>query len=171
MASTATPRASYSLLLRPKNRGSHQREEHLLWTRKVVGQLPRRKIKHSLRVFAAAQESERRKRAPLPRPGYDTRIHWENDEDGWIGGGNNSKSKSTQEQSHDDNLMSERFSELLNSSSDSHYQWVSISLHILDWADYFCIELFSCTDYSKTWMIVEVGLTQVHTSNGIVAQW
>ncbi|KAF7127980.1 hypothetical protein RHSIM_Rhsim11G0056000 [Rhododendron simsii] len=127
MASTATPPASYSLLLRPKNRGSHQREEHLLWTRKVVGQLPRRKIKHSLRVFAAAQESERRQRAPPPRPGYDTRIHWENDEDGWIGGSNNSKSKSTQEESHDDNLMSERFSELLNSSSDSHYQFLGVS--------------------------------------------
>lgn len=125
MASTATPPASYSLLLRRQNRCSQQREDHQLWARKVAGKSPRRKITHSsscLRVFAAAQEWERR----LPRE-FDTRIHWENDEEGWVGGGN-SKSQSRQDdESHMDNLLSERFSELLNSSSDSHYQFLGVS--------------------------------------------
>lgn len=70
--------------------------------------------------------SEKRQQAP---PGVDTRIHWESDDEGWIGG---SSSGPTQEKAkEEDDLLSEKFSELLNSSSDSYYQYklVPISSH------------------------------------------
>lgn len=69
-----------------------------------------------LRIIHAAQSSNNRQRAPQ---GVDTRIHWENDDEGWIG---TTKSKSAEEQLKTDQDLDKKFSDLLNSSSDSHYQ-------------------------------------------------
>jgi len=78
-----------------------------------------RKNCQKLSVFATAQDAGKRQRAP---PGVDTRIHWENEDEGWIGASN---SKPTEEQlkseAQQKNLLGDKFAELLN-SSDSHYQ-------------------------------------------------
>ncbi|CAK9137129.1 unnamed protein product [Ilex paraguariensis] len=117
MASSATP-ASFSLLLRRQG-GSHRER----WPAIKVG--TRKTNRHRLYVFAAAQGSNRRQRAP---PGVDTRIHWKNEDEGWIGGNN---SQSTQErlksEEEQKNHLGEKFSDLLNSSTDSHYQFLGVS--------------------------------------------
>ncbi|XP_057782394.1 NAD(P)H-quinone oxidoreductase subunit T, chloroplastic [Salvia miltiorrhiza] len=70
---------------------------------------------------AQLQAAIKRQQAP---PGVDTRIHWESDDEGWIGG---SSSSSTKEQAkEEDRSLGEKFSELLNSSSDSYYQFLGV---------------------------------------------
>ncbi|KAI3449534.1 hypothetical protein Pfo_006199 [Paulownia fortunei] len=111
-APTATPPASFSLSLRSQ---SSKPSIHLVKQRI-------RKISHHgcFRVLAV-QGSSGKQRAP---PGVDTRIHWENEDEGWIGG---SSSGSTQEQvKEEDELLGEKFSDLLNSSSDSYYQFLGV---------------------------------------------
>ncbi|KAL8216958.1 hypothetical protein R6Q57_023795 [Mikania cordata] len=78
-----------------------------------------------LRVYAAAAGGESgRQRAP---PGVDTRIHWENEDEGWVGGGNSSGTATqTVEEEQKNNLIDEKFSELLNNSTDSHYQFLGV---------------------------------------------
>ncbi|KAF3561927.1 hypothetical protein DY000_02014818 [Brassica cretica] len=57
-----------------------------------------------------------------PLPGVDTRIHWENPDDGWIGGG------SDPIKPDDTNLFSDdKFAELIKDSFDSHYQFLGVS--------------------------------------------
>lgn len=73
-----------------------------------------------LRIIYAAQSSNERQRAP---PGVDTRIHWENEDEGWIG---TAKSKSAEEQPKIDEDLDKKFADLLNSSSDSHYQFLGV---------------------------------------------
>lgn len=74
-------------------------------------------------VFATAQDAGKRQRAP---PGVDTRIHWENEDEGWLGGSN---SKPTEEQlkseAQQKNLLGDKFADLLN-SSDSHHQVLGV---------------------------------------------
>lgn len=116
MASTTAPQASYAFLLRKQNCGQRSKENQL------VGRATARKTNKSGRfgVFAA-QEPRKRQRAP---PGVDTRIHWDNPDEGWIGGSSNSqqtqeKLKAGKEQNK---LLGEKFADLLNYSSHSHYQ-------------------------------------------------
>lgn len=114
MAFTAASPASLSLLLGTRNGG------HLPVRR-------RRRLNpgSSLRVLASqAGSNPQPQRAP---PGVDTRIHWDNPDEGWIGGGNNSKP--TQEQlkaEAEKNFLNEKFADLLNNSSDSHYQFLGV---------------------------------------------
>uniref|UniRef100_A0A0F7H107 Chaperone DnaJ-domain superfamily protein n=1 Tax=Geranium incanum TaxID=1158081 RepID=A0A0F7H107_9ROSI len=109
MASTTTPHASpYPLL--PRN----QNKKHL----QTPITLRRSKISHGcgFRVSAA------------PGPGLeDTRIHWENDEDGWVGGGAKSEPRRFSEEEEKESLLGEKFADLLNESSDSHYQFLGVS--------------------------------------------
>ncbi|CAI9289531.1 unnamed protein product [Lactuca saligna] len=80
--------------------------------------------KRVLRVYAADGEGGGgggRRRAP---PGIDTRIHWENEDDGWVGG---SATESATEEDQTNNLLGEKFSELLNNSTDSHYQFLGVA--------------------------------------------
>ncbi|XP_052189632.1 NAD(P)H-quinone oxidoreductase subunit T, chloroplastic [Diospyros lotus] len=132
MASAAAPPASYSLPLSAKSRG---REQQLWIERTTRGRRRRRRGRGngmiSLRVFAAQEPAGKRQRAPPP--GVDTRIHWDNEDEGWIGGGHsNSNSSSTQEplkpeeDRQKNNPLGEKFSDLLN-SSDSHYQFLGVS--------------------------------------------
>ncbi|CAI9761448.1 unnamed protein product [Fraxinus pennsylvanica] len=81
----------------------------------------RRNRHGNFRVYAV-QGSNSRQKAP---PGVDTRIHWENENEGWLG---ESDSQSTTQQFKDEeNLLREKFSDLLNSSSDSHYQFLGVA--------------------------------------------
>ncbi|XP_021767258.1 NAD(P)H-quinone oxidoreductase subunit T, chloroplastic-like [Chenopodium quinoa] len=74
-------------------------------------------------VFAATQDSGNWQRPP---PGVDTRIHWENDDEGWVGGtSSNAKQEPLKPETEQKNLLGEKFSELLY-SSDSHYQFLGI---------------------------------------------
>lgn len=112
-APTATSPASFSLSV--SNQISKSRS-HLVTQR--IRELTRHGRSASFRVLAVQGPSgEKRPKAP---PGVDTRIHWENEDEGWIGG---NSSRSTQEKAKVEDLLGEKFSELLNSSSDSYYQY------------------------------------------------
>ncbi|KAK4492572.1 hypothetical protein RD792_003387 [Penstemon davidsonii] len=109
-APTATLPASFSLL--PRNRLS-----------KPSSRLVRREIRksrcHGRRsvVVLAMQDSAGRQKAG---PGFDTRIHWENEDEGWIGGRSSGSEK--EQAKKEEELLGEKFSDLLNSSTDSYYQ-------------------------------------------------
>ncbi|KAK2973514.1 hypothetical protein RJ640_002623 [Escallonia rubra] len=129
MASPAAPPSPLSLLLGRQSSSRHLHEELVPplnkdRTRRLV--LNRRR----LRVSAAQVPVDGPQRAP---PGVDTRIHWENEDEGWIGGGSKSRSSTTQEQSKaseeqkKQDLLGEKFSELLNTSANSHYQFLGVS--------------------------------------------
>ncbi|KAH6811127.1 Chaperone DnaJ-domain superfamily protein [Perilla frutescens var. hirtella] len=116
-APTATPPASFSLSV---SNQINKSRIHLVTQR--IRELAHRGHNCSFRVLAAqGPSSEKRPRAP---PGVDTRIHWENEDEGWVGG---NSSGSTQEQAKkEDEFLGEKFSELLNSSSDSYYQFLGV---------------------------------------------
>ncbi|KAK6164759.1 hypothetical protein DH2020_001623 [Rehmannia glutinosa] len=112
-APTATPPSSFSLSLR--NQTSKPSSFQL------VKQGTRKTSHHGRFRVLAVQGSSDRQKAP---PGVDTRIHWESEEEGWIGG---NSSGSTREQVKEENeLLGEKFSDLLNSSSDSYYQFLGV---------------------------------------------
>ncbi|XP_007045885.2 PREDICTED: NAD(P)H-quinone oxidoreductase subunit T, chloroplastic [Theobroma cacao] len=123
MASTNALQASYSLIVKPHN------VTHLLHdlggAARGIRARTRRTNCGSLGVLAS-QGPSGRQRAP---PGVDTRIHWDNEDEGWIGG--SSKSQQTEEklgaEEQQKNLLGEKFADLLNDSSDSHYQFLGVS--------------------------------------------
>uniref|UniRef100_A0A0F7CZA4 Chaperone DnaJ-domain superfamily protein n=1 Tax=Geranium phaeum TaxID=379952 RepID=A0A0F7CZA4_9ROSI len=113
MASTTTPHASpYTLL--PRNQNKTHLQTPITLRRSKFG---------FFRVSATA----------TPGPGKaapgveDTRIHWDNDEDGWVGGGTKSGPKRFSEEEEKNNLLGDKFADLLNESSDSHYQFLGVS--------------------------------------------
>ncbi|XVF85821.1 hypothetical protein PTKIN_Ptkin17bG0148400 [Pterospermum kingtungense] len=75
-----------------------------------------------VRVFATQGPSKPR-RAP---PGVDTRIHWDNEDEGWIGGPSNSQ-QTKEKLDEEENLLGDKFADLLDDSSDSHYQFLGVS--------------------------------------------
>ncbi|GMH00334.1 hypothetical protein Nepgr_002173 [Nepenthes gracilis] len=84
----------------------------------------RRRNLYRFCVSATAQGADRRKRAP---PGVDTRIHWKNEDEGWIGGSTEqSKKDQLKTEEEQKNLLGEEFADLLN-SFDSHYQFLGVS--------------------------------------------
>ncbi|KAK4760643.1 hypothetical protein SAY87_005536 [Trapa incisa] len=79
-----------------------------------------------LRAMAVASKPQgedggKRQRAP---PGVDTRIHWDSPDEGWVGGGQPDKFSPEEEQK---NLLGHKFADLLNDSSDSHYQFLGVT--------------------------------------------
>ncbi|CAN6475711.1 unnamed protein product [Victoria cruziana] len=54
-------------------------------------------------------------------PGVDTRIHWDNQNEGWVGG----KSSAAGEQKEEN--FGEKFSELLKDTAGSHYEFLGVS--------------------------------------------
>ncbi|CAO2835311.1 unnamed protein product [Amaranthus hypochondriacus] len=120
MASTTSPPSPFSLFIGTRNNGYWKKQVSIL----IQNAVSKRKNHVKLCVFATTQEAGKPER---PGPGVDTRIHWENEDEGWIGG-NNSKSK---EQFKDEteigqnSFLGQKFHELLN-SSDSHYQFLGI---------------------------------------------
>ncbi|ESW03278.1 hypothetical protein PHAVU_011G001000 [Phaseolus vulgaris] len=60
---------------------------------------------------------------PRAPPGVDTRIHWDNEDEGWIGGGDRDKKTKSSNMFADDD-----FSDLLLTSSlSSHYEFLGVS--------------------------------------------
>lgn len=115
MASATAPPAPFTFLTRNQTNNEHRTDTRWLTTKQ-------RRRRVGLQVYAKEEGATGRQRAP---PGVDTRIHWENEDEGWVG---ESKSRSTQERIKTDekNLFDEKFSDLLNSSANSHYQLVFI---------------------------------------------
>ncbi|KAL0535556.1 hypothetical protein IC582_029890 [Cucumis melo] len=72
------------------------------------------------RVYAAQAPNNDRRRPP---PGVDTRIHWQNEEEGWIGG---KKKESNDQNNESNNMLGPSLADLLNNSSDSHYQFLGV---------------------------------------------
>ncbi|KAL8548557.1 hypothetical protein ACS0TY_007742 [Phlomoides rotata] len=112
-APTISPPASFSLSFRTQ-------------TTKPRIHLPTHRItktsQNGFRVLAVQGSSEGQ--TQKASPGVDTRIHWENEDEGWIGG---PTSGSTQEPAkEEDDLLGEKFSDLLNNSSDSYYQFLGV---------------------------------------------
>ncbi|XP_050378128.1 NAD(P)H-quinone oxidoreductase subunit T, chloroplastic [Argentina anserina] len=65
-----------------------------------------------------------------PPPGVDTRIHWENEDEGWIGGSSSKSTSKTQqqvEQEQNRDVWGNKFADLLDDSADSHYQFLGVS--------------------------------------------
>lgn len=87
----------------------------------------------SLKVHASQSESQGpgsgRRQSQRAPPGVDTRIHWDNEDEGWIGGTNSAKQKQPSPSAEDNpkNLLGDNFADLLTTSSDSHYQFLGIS--------------------------------------------
>ncbi|XP_068638687.1 NAD(P)H-quinone oxidoreductase subunit T, chloroplastic [Aristolochia californica] len=80
-------------------------------------------------VQAASQESEGGSSPPFGRkkgtPGFDTRIHWENPDEGWLGVKPRPE-KAEQSEEKNENF-GEKFADLLKNSTDSHYQFLGVS--------------------------------------------
>ncbi|KAL5845942.1 hypothetical protein ACOSQ3_009466 [Xanthoceras sorbifolium] len=132
MASTVAP---YSLFLKTqinvnKSKQLTTREEQKTTTTTATLLIRRRAARRTtllrVLVLAAAGGGQGRRGAP---PGVDTRIHWENPDEGWIGGssGNSQQQKKLNPEEEQDNLLGHKFSDLLNESSDSHYQFLGVS--------------------------------------------
>lgn len=111
MASAAAPPTSFSLLLKAQNTTNQLRALTPSRRRR------RRSASSSQSGFRVLASESRKERAP---PGVDTRIHWDNPDEGWLGG-SSSKSKLNDEEEQK-NLLGQNFADLLNDSSDSHYQ-------------------------------------------------
>ncbi|CAK9326081.1 unnamed protein product [Citrullus colocynthis] len=81
---------------------------------------PTRKF-HTWRVYASQAPNNDRQRPP---PGVDTRIHWQNEEEGWIGG--QKKETNDHNNNNNNNILGPSLADLLNNSSDSHYQFLGV---------------------------------------------
>ncbi|KAK4256242.1 hypothetical protein QN277_009132 [Acacia crassicarpa] len=74
-----------------------------------------------LRVRASQTSEEPRERQKAP-PGVDTRIHWDNEDEGWIGG-----TTSNSKQSKPEDVLGQNFADLLSDFSGSHYEFLGVS--------------------------------------------
>ncbi|KAF9608481.1 hypothetical protein IFM89_009847 [Coptis chinensis] len=95
--------------------------------RKVSEEVRRRRSCISFRVYAVANgsaESDQPRKAP---PGVDTRIHWENPDEGWVGGSTNSQWSDTMkaEEGQQNDFLGDKFADLIN-STNSHYQFLGV---------------------------------------------
>ncbi|KAK3444115.1 hypothetical protein EUGRSUZ_A00085 [Eucalyptus grandis] len=127
MASTAPPpQASFSLFAGRRRCAAAAAAAGTARGGGTGAGVPGRRRGSRLRVSATQGPQERR-----PPPGVDTRIHWENEDEGWIGGGDGSRSEEGGKQlgaeEEQRNLLGEKFADLLNESADSHYQFLGIS--------------------------------------------
>lgn len=123
MAFASASQTSYSLLF-----GSRENINGRRRRRRKKAAFNSNNVNTNLKVYALSQQQQQqqdpagnqkqRKKAP---PGVDTRIHWENENDGWIGG-NTTSSSIPDDQEQQKNFLGDKFSDLLTESSDSHYQ-------------------------------------------------
>ncbi|KAK9167694.1 hypothetical protein Scep_002885 [Stephania cephalantha] len=120
MACAPSPQP-FSLTLLTKKASSENTRPH-----RTTGRTTNRRF--AVHVFAtqgpASAEPERRQRAP---PGVDTRIHWDNQDEGWLGVENSKPSDEFKfEDVQQQSFMGDKFAELLD-SADSHYQFLGVS--------------------------------------------
>nr|KYP72804.1 Chaperone protein dnaJ [Cajanus cajan] len=64
------------------------------------------------------------RRPQRPPPGVDTRIHWDNEDEGWVG---DKGTKQKQQQQTDNNMLADDFPDLLTTSLGSHYEFLGVS--------------------------------------------
>ncbi|PKA57144.1 hypothetical protein AXF42_Ash002448 [Apostasia shenzhenica] len=75
-----------------------------------------------VRVTAASDDSPSEEPARRTKWKHvDTRIHWANQEDGWIGGRKTAKPQADGSEAEQQQSMGKRFADLINQSSASHY--------------------------------------------------
>ncbi|KAF5744231.1 Chaperone DnaJ-domain superfamily protein [Tripterygium wilfordii] len=117
MASITAP--SYSRLLNCKGH-SFLRDDHLTTSR---ASSRTRSCTSRLWIVFASEGPQTGRQWQRPPPGVDTRIHWDNPDEGWIGGGDEQKKSLEEEQK---NFMSDKLADLIN-YSDSHYQFLGVS--------------------------------------------
>jgi len=110
MASTATP--SPQILLFNPILGNTKTIRGVRFFRITTTSNPR----YSFQVHASTKDSQGAQKAP---PGFDTRIHWENDDEGWIGG--STKQQQTNAEEKPKKLLGEDFADLLDFQG-SHYE-------------------------------------------------
>ncbi|KFK32077.1 hypothetical protein AALP_AA6G196600 [Arabis alpina] len=116
MASAASTYARTSSIFLPKTQNVTQFRGKIVASSQITSR--RRRV---TRIHASQGPTK----PPKPSPGVDTRIHWENPDEGWIGGGSD-PTKSVDEDKT--NLFSEdKFAELIKDSFDSHYQFLGVS--------------------------------------------
>ncbi|XP_028805724.1 NAD(P)H-quinone oxidoreductase subunit T, chloroplastic-like [Neltuma alba] len=70
----------------------------------------------------ASQTSEGPRRSQKAPPGVDTRIHWDNEDEGWLGG-----STSNSKQSKPEDVLGQNFADLISDFSGSHYEFLGVS--------------------------------------------
>lgn len=87
---------------------------------------PKKPHRH-LQLFAASSSSptsEPSPKQPKRTPGVDTRIHWDNQEEGWLGKKSKPQNpKKSQTQTQTKQYLGEHFADLINNSSATHYQY------------------------------------------------
>ncbi|KAM0939902.1 putative DnaJ domain, Chaperone J-domain superfamily, NAD(P)H-quinone oxidoreductase subunit T [Dioscorea sansibarensis] len=116
MASTPSPSFSPSLPpLKTHNNSSKPKKPH-----------------RHLQLFASsssAEPSPKQPKRPQQKrtPGVDTRIHWDNQEEGWLGEKSKPDSSKTQTRTQTKQYLGERFADLINNSSATHYQFLGVT--------------------------------------------
>lgn len=111
MASAASTYARTPCIFLPKPQNDTQLRDNMGASRRKI--TARRRV---MRIHSSQGPTK----PPKPSQGVDTRIHWENPDEGWIGGGSD-PTKSVDEEKN--NLFSDdKFAELIKDSFDSHYQ-------------------------------------------------
>ncbi|PRQ20475.1 putative DnaJ domain-containing protein [Rosa chinensis] len=126
MAFAAAPQASHtlSLLGSPKSRRAATTTRNSSRHVNYVGTFH----VHASTSSSQAEGPSKRERPP-PAPGIDTRIHWDNEDEGWIGGSSsktNGKTQQVEQEQHKD-VWGNKFADLLDDSADSHYQFLGVS--------------------------------------------
>ncbi|KAG9448555.1 hypothetical protein H6P81_008520 [Aristolochia fimbriata] len=80
-------------------------------------------------VQAVASQEPQEGSSPFRRktgtPGVDTRIHWDNPDEGWLGV--KSTPEKPQEKKENGDNFGEKFADLLKNTTDSHYQFLGVS--------------------------------------------
>ncbi|KAJ6805860.1 NAD(P)H-quinone oxidoreductase subunit T, chloroplastic [Iris pallida] len=77
------------------------------------------------RVHVKASNSDEPSSTAKRKPVEDTRIHWSSPDEGWIGGKSSSQQSKTETQKKEPPL-GERFADIINQSSASHYQFLGV---------------------------------------------
>ncbi|XP_062029461.1 NAD(P)H-quinone oxidoreductase subunit T, chloroplastic [Rosa rugosa] len=126
MAFAAAPQASHtlSLLGSPKSRRATTTTRNSSRHVNYIGTFH----VHASTSSSQAKGPSNRERPP-PAPGIDTRIHWDNEDEGWIGGSSsktNGKTQQVEQEQHKD-VWGNKFADLLDDSADSHYQFLGVS--------------------------------------------
>ncbi|KAJ6764065.1 putative proteinD(P)H-QUINONE OXIDOREDUCTASE SUBUNIT T CHLOROPLASTIC [Salix purpurea] len=122
MASTTATQAPFSLFLGTQNGCGRRRKRHLLIRKAPSGRTGNGGS--GFGVYAEQGSPAKPQRAP---PGVDTRIHWDNDDEGWVGGRSTDSEQTKQAEDEQKNMLGKKFADLLNDSSDSHYQFLGVS--------------------------------------------
>ncbi|KAL6176616.1 hypothetical protein ACLB2K_053249 [Fragaria x ananassa] len=124
MAFAAAPRASHTLSLL----GTLNSRRATTTTRTSSRHLNHVATFHVHASTSSSQAEGPSKRGrPPPAPGIDTRIHWENEDEGWIGGTSSKKTQQQVEQEKQKDVWGNKFADLLDDSADSHYQFLGVS--------------------------------------------